>query len=750
MARGVRFGAGLSAQVGFVAAWLAAAWPGIAGAQDFAGETIVFGGDLAYPPFEWQSADGPVGFDIDLEDAIARSGGALPEHRLSNWPDAVRALEAGDIDVLAMFQSEQRAETFLFTPPFHFVNHGIYAREDFANVISLEALGGERIAVEELSFAHQQLEADEFPAELVLATNTLTALEAVADGRADYAVLAAPTSNYLIRDRSLDLRNVGPPLWPREYAFAVRKDRPELARWLTDHYYTVLRDGTYQDIYSRWQRELAPTEEGRSSRILKLLAVPGLLLALIGLAAAWRLRRTVIAGTRRWKAEIDRRRSAEAEAEWARDHDSLTGLPRLHHFSRRVGELIAGSHAGCDEKKQIVALKLADLDRTVRTLGHESGQAFMREFAQALRSMQFSACGQTGRDVFLVFGEASQVARSLHGQINPSDTMVLGGASVPRVFAGSAAWPTDGTSMPELIRKAETALAVAIDKREAWVDYRPSMEPDEADLELLRLFRESAGAGIRAVFQPQLDLRSGGITAAEALVRWDPGTGPVAPDKFIPLLEEAGLIRHVTARMIRESVAVAARLRRAGTPCPISVNVAVSDLLTEKTQKLIFKALQAESAQPADIKLELTETGVADSPEIVRWVMTRLTDSGISIAVDDFGTGYAALSYLSEFPIRQVKIDRTFIADMLRNPKSNSIVRSTIAMGHELDLEVVAEGVETQEQLHMLIDHGCDLVQGYLISHPLEEAALAEFLRLHSRSPVDTFLELAAAGGDRA
>jgi ABC-type amino acid transport substrate-binding protein len=205
----------------------------------------------------------------------------------------VRSLESGDIDVLAMLRSEQREQSFLFTPAFHFVNHGIYAREEVANVTSLDELAGSRVAIEELSYAHQQLEAEEFPAELVLATNTLTAIEAVAEGRADYAVLAAPTSNYLIRDRALPLRNVGPPLWPREYAFAVRKDRTELAHWVTEQYYTILRNGVYQDIYADWEPDLAPIEEKASSRILKLLSIPGLMLAVAGLGWAWRLRRVV-------------------------------------------------------------------------------------------------------------------------------------------------------------------------------------------------------------------------------------------------------------------------------------------------------------------------------------------------------------------------------------------------------------------------------------------------------------------------
>jgi ABC-type amino acid transport substrate-binding protein len=261
MTRGVRNSAGPPEWAICAAGFVAATFSCASHAQDFAGETIVFGGDLAYPPFEWLDGDKPVGFDIDLEDAIAATGGANPIHRLTNWPDDVRALESGDIDALAMFRSEQREQSFLFTPPLHFVNHGIYARNEVENVTSLDELTGSRIVIEDLSHAHQQLEADLFPAEFVLATNTLAALEAVAVGEADYAVQAAPTSNYLIRDRTLPLRNVGPPLWPREYAFAVSKDRPELARWLTEQYYTILRNGTYQDIFADWESDLAPIEE---------------------------------------------------------------------------------------------------------------------------------------------------------------------------------------------------------------------------------------------------------------------------------------------------------------------------------------------------------------------------------------------------------------------------------------------------------------------------------------------------------
>jgi ABC-type amino acid transport substrate-binding protein len=275
---------------------------------------IVFGGEAAYPPFEWNDRGTPRGFNIELEQAIAEAGGVEVEHRLGDWSETIRALEAGDVDVVPMFFSEQRERSFVFTPPFQFVSHGIYAREGTAHISSVDDLAGSHIAVERASYAHQYIEAEGLSVQLVLTPNTLTALQAVADGRAEYAALAAPTANYLIRARNLALNNVGPPLWPRSYAFAVRKDRIELAEWLTQRFYEVLRTGAYQQVYGRWEDQLALTEEGTLARVFGYATLPATVLALLGLVWAWRLRGTVLARTRSLVDEVERRRDAEAQA----------------------------------------------------------------------------------------------------------------------------------------------------------------------------------------------------------------------------------------------------------------------------------------------------------------------------------------------------------------------------------------------------------------------------------------------------
>ncbi|MBN1239701.1 MAG: EAL domain-containing protein [Gammaproteobacteria bacterium] len=689
-------------------------------------ERIIFGGDAEYPPFEWREGDFAVGFYVDLAQAVAASGGAASEHRLGDWPDAIRALESGRVDVVAMFESEGRAERFLFTPPFHFVNHGIYGRAGADSVSSLADLRG-RVAVEELSYAHERIPQEGLAVELVLTGTTAGALRAVEAGRADYAVLAAPAARYLISERRMSLQELGSQFWPTGYVFAVRKDRPELAQWLDLNLRNVLRSGEYRRILGRWEPRLGPSAEPLR---LQPVALGLLLTGLVALAAGWirsALGRRADAGVARAAAGGDG--ATDERITWAQDHDVYTQLPRLHRFLERVDQLIASAAAEGGQPMQLLAIHPSDLELTIRTLGHRAGIDAVRGLAERLREMNFPACGQSGRDVFFVFGDKTQVDATLRKIVSPVDTLVVSADVGPLLVIGSARWPQDGEDASELLRRAETALSAAISRRESWIEYRPSMEPDSCDLELLKAFRERAAEGMYPVFQPQIDVRTGEVVGAETLARWDaPGIGPVSPQKFIPLLEEANLIRHVTSRMITETVRVAAELRRRGCPCPISVNVAVSDLLGDKTRQTIFKALRRHGGVPADLKLELTETSVSDSAETVRWVMTRLRESGIRVSIDDFGTGYSSLAYLSDFPIHEIKIDRSFVSGILDKPQNRSIVRSTIEMAHSLGLVVVAEGVESREALAVLREENCDRAQGFLLSRPLPEDEFVAFV----------------------
>lgn len=694
------------------------ATPCFISASGFQDDVLTFGGDAAYPPFEWLDDGEPSGVNVDLQRAIAEVGGVRADHRLGNWPDVIRGLESGSIDVVAMFKSAEREQQFRFTQPFDFVNHAIYGLDGSSSVTSIEDLSTARVAVEELSYAHLRLRESGSTAEFLLTPNTITALEAVEDERADYAILGEVAADYLIRSRDLDLRSIGPRLWPAEYVLAVRKDRQALGDWLNDQLTIVMESGRYREIQEGWARR---PENGWQTYAVVPLAI----LVLLAAWYLWSMRKTQARHAHRLVDESRLRELAESQLRWTEDHFVDTEMPRAHRFvSEATAALAESNHEG---QQQVVALKLADLDRTIRTDGHEAGQKAVRQFAKRLRAANFTAYGQLGRDVFAIFGSKAKIAKEFRSVFFSSDTATMK-TPVPSAFAGAATWPQHGSTLSELLRKAESALDYATRRRERWVDFRSFMEPKKADLDLVAEFREKAGNVIYPVFQPQVDLASGKVVGAEALARWKSSDRDVSPGVFVPVLEDAGLIQHVTRTMITQAVRVSADLRKRGTPCPMSVNVTARDLLGWKLSRHIFAALREYGGLPEHLKLELTETTVVERPEVLRWKMKRLVQRGVKISIDDFGTGYSSLSHLSNFPVEEIKVDQSFVLDMLRNDRDLRIVTSTISMGHELGLIVVAEGVETEDALNVLREHHCDRVQGYVISRPIPEAEFLEFI----------------------
>lgn len=702
-----------------------------AGAQDEPGSRVLFGGDANYPPFEWLEDGEARGFLVALADAVAAAGGAEATHLLGDWPDILAALEAGDVDVVPMFVSPEREVLFAFTRPFYYLNHSIYRREGAASLHEIEQLAGHRVVVEDRSYAQTELRRLGIGAELVLAPNTLAALRVIAEGRADYGVLAAPPSTWLLGLHDLAVEPVGPPFWPRPYAFAVRKDREALLAWLDESLEVTFATGRYEEVSEAYAGELAPRPGVTFSEALRRTAAVVGGLALIALLAggwSWLLRRRVTAHTRDLAEELARREQAEDRLRRAANHDADTGLPTLSHFVELADDALAAAKDRPDAQKEVVALRLADLEGIVMSFGYDVAQDVVRAFARRLQGLGLDAEGHVGRGAFVVLADRGAVRARLKQMTARMDTASL--SLFPQVVAGAAAWPEYGSSTKDLVRRAETALATSIERRQAWADYEPSIEPEKTDLQLVGDFRQSGSKGLHAVFQPQVDLCSGRIVAAEILVRWNhPRLGPVSPARFIPLLEDVGLIIEVTAFMIDEAARVAAALRRDGTPCTLCVNVAAYDLTATDLPRIVETALERHGAQVSDLQLELTETSVAEDPAKVREALGILRKAGIHAAIDDFGTGYSSLAYLSAFPVGELKIDQMFVKDLLVNERHHLIVRSTISMAHELGLLVVAEGAEDIATIAALREDLCDRVQGYAIAKPLPEADFRSFLK---------------------
>lgn len=689
---------------------------------------VIFGGDAIYPPFEWIKDGRPAGFHIELEAAIAEAGDRSVQHYLGPWPDMVEALETGRVDILPMLVSPERQEKFLFSTAIHNVSHAYYARPGSAAVQDIHELEGKKIALERLSYAHNKLGGENI--EFVLTDNTVAALRAVSAGQADYAILATAPADHLLATERFDVARIGPPFWPQEYAFAVRKDRPALAAWLQESLNRTIRSGQYQEIYSRWKDQIEPSTES-FSQVLRRAAVvigPLVILAVLGWLWSVTLRRTVQARTIELHGELDKRIRAEEKLRHFADHDALTGLPEGHHFVALASDILVNVAQQDNPGKEVALLKLAELEDIIQTFGYDTAKQFVSTFAERLKSDDFDVAGYLGRGIFVLMSHAGTLEKRL-GSL--SSHIEVGGLNLcPQMTVGYADWPEHGAKAEKLVQRAETALAVAMANNWSQVRYEKAFEPDEVSIQLVTDFRDSNAAGIFPVLQPQIELATGRIVAAEALVRWQhPKRGLVPPSNFIPALEKAGLIGQITHRMIEEANRVGKTLAGATIDCAISVNISARDVMAGGLTDLLLDSLMRYSVDPGKIKLELTETSIAEDMERVCSVLKELESIGIKISVDDFGTGYSSLSYLSAFPIHELKVDQSFVQGMARNRTDYNIVSSTIALGHSLGLKVVAEGAEDEETVELLKGLKCDRVQGYVFAKPMAEDEFLQFAK---------------------
>lgn len=710
---------------GLVTMLLATPTAGISQADN--DKTIVFGGSAYYPPFEWLDEDGrPRGFLVDLKATIAERGGRRPVHRLMTWSEGIAALDRGDVDIVPMFHSEARAKKYLFTEPFYYVMHAIYGPPGARGVTGPESLGGTRVAVVDRGYAGSQLDEMAAGANLVPRASILEALRAVTKGEAEFALVAKPTASRFVQDHDLDLRALGPPFWPRPYVFAVSRDRPESLDWVRTNLRSVVAEGRYYGVYAQWEEELGWSRPDLFDRVrqLGLFLVPLILLAVLGYLWSWQLHRRVASRTGELRTELARREAAEEELRYRVRHEALTRLPTRNEFVRRCEKALA---ARGDEKGVglIATVKLVDLDRIISAFGYESGEQLMAEFGRRLGGMGFPASGDFGRGVFGILAledvNPGGIIRDLTAPVDLGELELD-----PHLSAGIVRYPEQGRDVAELVRKAETALAEASERTRAWVEYATAMEPDPNDLLIVRDFRRLEVGDIYPEFQPLIDLSTMRMVGAEALLRWrHPKFGLLGPERFIPLLERAGVIYRVTEYMIREAVRFGSELRERDMALPVSVNISAVDLLEGDLVGLIGGTLEEFGANPEDIRLEMTETSVIKDPIRVGEVVAALGRMGIRCGIDDFGVGYSSLSYLSEFPIHEVKIDRSFVTHMRANSRHGMIVRSTIALAHQLGLVVVAEGVEDWTTVATLKDIGCDRAQGYVFSRPVSAEGIA-------------------------
>jgi diguanylate cyclase (GGDEF)-like protein len=442
----------------------------------------------------------------------------------------------------------------------------------------------------------------------------------------------------------------------------------------------------------------------------------------------------------------DELENANARLQHAANHDALTGLPNRVLLAGRMGQAIARAARHGTR----FAVLVVDLDRFKAindSLGHIAGDELLQEVARRLSRLlrKDDTLARLGGDEFVLLihevassKDAEAVARKVLNQV--ALPLQLAGLDVhvsPSI--GISLCPDDGGDSETLLQHADAAMYHAKKKgRNTFQFFAPAMSAFARErLELENGLRTGlARHEFELHYQPKVDVVSGRIESAEALIRWrHPKRGLIAPGGFISLAEETGLIVPLGEWVLYEACRQAREWQDQGLQLRMAVNLSARQFRQDGLIETVRGALSAARLEPRYLELELTETAVMQDAETSVQIMRRLSDLGVRISVDDFGTGYSSLSYLRRLPLDKLKIDRSFIREIVTSRDDAQIVRAIVSLAHNLHLKVIAEGVETAEQLGFLRTLGCDQYQGYLCSPPLPPM---EFLTLlpHHR-PID-------------
>jgi diguanylate cyclase (GGDEF)-like protein/PAS domain S-box-containing protein len=429
-------------------------------------------------------------------------------------------------------------------------------------------------------------------------------------------------------------------------------------------------------------------------------------------------------------------------------HDFLTGLPNRMLLSDRVNQVIALAQRH-GKKVAVLFLDLDGFKHINDSLGHAVGDKLLQSIAKCLVDCVRGSdtVSRQGGDEFVVL--LSEVEHSEDAAIT-ARRMLHAVAEVHPVgqhdlhittSIGLSVFPDDGLDAETLIKNADTAMYQAKENgRQSFQFFKPAMNVRAVERqsieEALRTALERKELALH--YQPKINLRTGAITGAEALIRWThPTRGPVSPGRFIPVAEDCGLILPIGNWVLREACRQATAWLEAGLPlASIAVNISAMEFRHETFLEGIFAALEDTRLNPKFLELELTESVLMKRAESAASVLQTLRASGVQLAIDDFGTGFSSLSYLRKFPIDALKIDQSFVRQISTAPDETTIVTAIISMGRSLNLRVIAEGVETQEELSFLQAHQCDEAQGYYFGRPVHPEQFAKLLETGVRNAV--------------
>ncbi|MBV6322601.1 EAL domain-containing protein [Duganella violaceipulchra] len=441
--------------------------------------------------------------------------------------------------------------------------------------------------------------------------------------------------------------------------------------------------------------------------------------------------------------DLTERKAEQHLIDFLSNHDALTGLPNRLLARQRFEQTLAAAK----REHRCVAVMCLDLDRFKSindSYGHDVGDKALQVVSKFLTETvrEGDIVTRQGGDEFQIIvpddaalGATMALAQKILGGLR-KELMIDGQQITVTSSIGIAVSLTDGDSFDELVRNGDTALFRAKEiGRDNYAFFTERMDAEIRDK--LAIQGQLRGAIARDEFevhyQPQMCLKTGAMLGAEALLRWDNAVlGKVPPNRFIPLAEEYGLVNSI-GEWVLESVCAQIKVwhDQGLGDIKVSVNLAAGQFANDATVPYVESTLRKFGVAPAYLGLEITEGTVMGDPDKAVAALRRLKDIGVSVSLDDFGTGYSSLSYLKRFPIDVLKIDKSFVDDVTTNANDAAIALSVISLAHNLNMRVIAEGVETREQVQFLTERGCDEMQGYFFSRPVSAEAFTALLREH-------------------
>ncbi len=491
-----------------------------------------------------------------------------------------------------------------------------------------------------------------------------------------------------------------------------------------------------KDVTVRYNETIGAIKIMSGVALLVGLGLTGLFYIILGRAenqmGKWR---EIVAEESQARAAIQERHIKELEH--LATHDSLTGLPNRKRLDSRINQAIVQA----SREKEPFVVMLLDLDRLGEindTLGHEVGDAVLREVADRLKSSLDESCfiSHPGGGEFVILllsagapqamAAVRKVQQIFVSPVEINEVKIDIGISI-----GVVAFPDHGRDTSLLMRRADVAMRHAKQRKSGFAVYKSESDPYSVRrLKLVGDLRRAISAGELVLhYQPQIDIVKRDIIGVEALVRWQhPQQGLLPPIEFIPLAEQTGLIRPLTVWAIDQALRQASIWGLQGHNLTVSVNLSVHNLLDKDLPGQVQRLLKKWKVPPERLVLEITESNLMLDPEVALSTLKKLQEMGVALSVDDFGTGYSSLAYLKTLPVSELKIDRSFIQEMMQGENDAKIVHLIANLSHNLGLTVVAEGVEDEATWDRIADLGCDVVQGYYICKPMPPKELSAWM----------------------